>query len=535
LRSGGFDGTLRKTHSPRALNLPSPVEHVSFVKLSTRGRWDIWNPLAILGLCGFGVCFIYSAQLSEHGNNWIQQLVFLLVGGLIYLGTSLIDYRFWLSVAHWFYLLCIIPLVYVLLLGSSRYGATRWIDLGFFSYQPSETAKVAVLLIVAAILIRSEIGGLRQSVGVLGKLALAVGLPMLLILLQPDLKSAIVLPPLVLSMLYVSKLSTRFFLCVFGADRPHRRAGGLPEHRVDPAVRVLADQYRTVLARTVFPLEAACRDRRRRDQRGGDHGVDVVVPGDPVSILARGAARSGRSAALRMSVPMEEVAEEVPVVYLHDIKRQYVQGESVLTILGGAKLALWAGQSVALVAPSGSGKSTLLHIAGLLEHPDEGEVYISGTATSGLSDAERTQIRRTDIGFVYQSHRLLPEFSALENVMLPQMIRGLKRSETVSRSKEILGYLGLGDRITHRPAELSGGEQQRVAIARAVANAPRVLLADEPTGNLDPHTADHVFQALMQLVRATQVAMLIATHNMELAHRMDRRVSIQDGQVIELD
>ena len=236
-----------------------------------------------------------------------------------------------------------------------------------------------------------------------------------------------------------------------------------------------------------------------------------------------------------MSVPMEEVAEEVPVVYLHDIKRQYVQGESVLTILGGAKLALWAGQSVALVAPSGSGKSTLLHIAGLLEHPDEGEVYIGGTATSGLSDAERTQIRRTDIGFVYQSHRLLPEFSALENVMLPQMIRGLKRSETVSRSKEILGYLGLGDRITHRPAELSGGEQQRVAIARAVANAPRVLLADEPTGNLDPHTADHVFQALMQLVRATQVAMLIATHNMELAHRMDRRVSIQDGQVIELE
>jgi lipoprotein-releasing system ATP-binding protein len=236
-----------------------------------------------------------------------------------------------------------------------------------------------------------------------------------------------------------------------------------------------------------------------------------------------------------MSVPMEEVAEEVPVVYLHDIKRQYVQGESVLTILDGAKLALWAGQSVALVAPSGSGKSTLLHIAGLLEHPDEGEVYIGGTATSGLGDAERTQIRRTDIGFVYQSHRLLPEFSALENVMLPQMIRGLKRSETVSRSKEILGYLGLGDRITHRPAELSGGEQQRVAIARAVANAPRVLLADEPTGNLDPHTADHVFQALMQLVRATQVAMLIATHNMELAHRMDRRVSIQDGQVIELE
>ena len=143
-------------------------------------------------------------------------------------------------------------------------------------------------------------------------------------------------------------------------------------------------------------------------------------------------------------------------------------------------------------------------------------------------------IRRTEIGFVYQSHRLLPEFTALENVMLPQMIRGLKRSETVNRATEILAYLGLGDRITHRPAELSGGEQQRVAIARAVANAPRVLFADEPTGNLDPHTADHVFHALMQLVRATQVAMLIATHNMELASRMDRRVSLADGKVVEL-
>jgi lipoprotein-releasing system ATP-binding protein len=148
---------------------------------------------------------------------------------------------------------------------------------------------------------------------------------------------------------------------------------------------------------------------------------------------------------------------------------------------------------------------------------------------------ERTQIRRNDIGFVYQSHRLLPEFSALENVMLPQMIRGLKRSETIKRSTEILSYLGLADRVKHRPAELSGGEQQRVAIARAVANAPRALLADEPTGNLDPNTADHVFQALMQLVKATNVAMLIATHNMELAGRMDRRVSIVDGHIIEME
>jgi lipoprotein-releasing system ATP-binding protein len=232
---------------------------------------------------------------------------------------------------------------------------------------------------------------------------------------------------------------------------------------------------------------------------------------------------------------MAEGAEDVPVIYLHDIKREYRQGEATLTILNGAKLALWPGQSVALVAPSGSGKSTLLHIAGLLESPDEGEVYVAGTPTSQLADADRTQIRRSDIGFVYQQHRLLPEFSALENVMLPQMIRGLKRSETVKRSTEILSYLGLGDRVKHRPAELSGGEQQRVAIARAVANAPRALLADEPTGNLDPATADHVFGALMQLVKATRVAMLIATHNMELAARMDRRVSLANGQVVELD
>ena len=232
---------------------------------------------------------------------------------------------------------------------------------------------------------------------------------------------------------------------------------------------------------------------------------------------------------------MEQGAEEVPVIYLHEIRRQYRQGEATLTILDGAKLALWAGQSVALVAPSGSGKSTLLHIAGLLESPDDGEVYVGGTPTSQLADADRTQIRRSDIGFVYQSHRLLPEFTALENVMLPQMIRGLKRSETIKRSTEILSYLGLAERVNHRPAELSGGEQQRVAIARAVANAPRALLADEPTGNLDPHTADHVFSALMQLVRATRVAMLIATHNMELANRMDRRVSLANGKVVELD
>ena len=227
--------------------------------------------------------------------------------------------------------------------------------------------------------------------------------------------------------------------------------------------------------------------------------------------------------------------DKQPAIFLHAVERRYHQGEATLEILDRAELAVWPGQSVALVAPSGSGKSTLLHVAGLLESPDEGEVYVGGVPTSQMTDAERTHIRRTDIGFVYQSHRLLPEFSALENVMLPQMIRGLKRAETVKRATEILAYLGLGDRITHRPAELSGGEQQRVAIARAVANAPRVLLADEPTGNLDPRTSALVFGTLEQLVRASGLAAIVATHNMELAQRMDRRVTIRDGLVVELD
>jgi lipoprotein-releasing system ATP-binding protein len=225
--------------------------------------------------------------------------------------------------------------------------------------------------------------------------------------------------------------------------------------------------------------------------------------------------------------------QDVPVIYLHEIKRQYVQGEQPLVILDGAKLALWAGQSVALVAPSGAGKSTLLHVAGLLEHPDVGEVYVDKIPTSRLADSDRTRIRRTEIGFVYQFHHLLPEFTAVENIMLPQMIRGLGRREANRRALELLSYLGLRNRATHRPAELSGGEQQRVAIARAVANAPRILLADEPTGNLDPQTAEHVFKALTQLVRASGLAMLCATHNMDIASRMDRRVTLRNGQVVE--
>ena len=224
-----------------------------------------------------------------------------------------------------------------------------------------------------------------------------------------------------------------------------------------------------------------------------------------------------------------------PLLFLRAIARRFRQGDSTLDILKSAELAVWPGQSVALIAPSGAGKSTLLHIAGLLEQPDAGEVYVDSVATSNLTDMQRTRIRRSDIGFVYQFHHLLPEFSAMENVMLPQMIRGLKKSEARTRASELLSYLGLKDRLQHRPAELSGGEQQRVAIARAVANAPRILLADEPTGNLDQRTAERVFATMSQLVRASGLAAIIATHNLDIAAQMDRRVTIREGAVVELE
>jgi lipoprotein-releasing system ATP-binding protein len=224
-----------------------------------------------------------------------------------------------------------------------------------------------------------------------------------------------------------------------------------------------------------------------------------------------------------------------PALARADVSRRYPQGEAYIEVLRGANLVVEPGQSVALVAPSGSGKSTLLHLCGLLEHPDEGEVYIDGRPTAKLAEAERTRMRRLHVGFVYQFHHLLPEFTALENVMMPQMIRGLSKKDSAARAKDLLSYLGLGHRLSHRPAELSGGEQQRVAIARALANAPRLLLADEPTGNLDPRTSDHVFGALSELVHATGVAAIIATHNLALAAKMHRRVTVHDGQVVELD
>jgi lipoprotein-releasing system ATP-binding protein len=222
------------------------------------------------------------------------------------------------------------------------------------------------------------------------------------------------------------------------------------------------------------------------------------------------------------------------IIELKGVERHYLQGSRKLTILSGADFSLVPGEMVALVAPSGAGKSTLLHTAGLLERPDAGDVFLDGRACGRLSDDERTAIRRNDIGFVYQFHHLLPEFSALENIVMPQIIRGLPLAEAEARAGQLLEYMQIGQRARHRPSELSGGEQQRVAIARAVANAPLVLLADEPTGNLDPTTASYVFEALEALVRQSGLAALIATHNHQLAGRMDRRVTLSEGKVVPL-
>jgi lipoprotein-releasing system ATP-binding protein len=223
----------------------------------------------------------------------------------------------------------------------------------------------------------------------------------------------------------------------------------------------------------------------------------------------------------------------VATLRLADVCRAFGSGENQIRVLDGADFMLRPGEMVALVGPSGAGKSTLLHIAGLLEHADKGEVFIGETATANLDDEARTRLRRHEIGFVYQFHHLMPEFSAIENVVMPQRIAGLGPDEAAMRARDILGFLGLGHRLDHRPGELSGGEQQRVAIARAVANSPSLLLADEPTGNLDPVTGQHVFATLQSLVKQSGLAALIATHNLELARRMDRCVTLKEGRVVE--
>ena len=224
-----------------------------------------------------------------------------------------------------------------------------------------------------------------------------------------------------------------------------------------------------------------------------------------------------------------------PVLSLQGVSRAYATGTGPLEVLKGVDLELRPGEIVGLIGPSGSGKSTLLHVAGLLEPPDAGEVVVCGRAASALSDRARTGLRRAAIGFVYQFHHLLPEFSALENVVLPQAIAGRASREAEARARALLETMGLSERIEHRPGQLSGGEQQRVAIARALANTPRLLLADEPTGNLDPATSDAVFEAFGRAVREEGAAALVATHNHQLAGRMDRIVTFEDGHLTALD
>ena len=219
---------------------------------------------------------------------------------------------------------------------------------------------------------------------------------------------------------------------------------------------------------------------------------------------------------------------------LTGIERRFKQGGRELQVLDGASAELYAGEAIALVGPSGSGKSSLLHVAGLLERPDGGQVIIGGRDCGKLSDRERTRVRRTEIGFVYQFHHLLPEFSALENVVVPQMIAGVSRKEASARALRSLTALGLAERADHRPGQLSGGEQQRVAIARALANQPALLLADEPTGNLDPATSERVFTELLDLIRNSGLAALIATHNHDIAKRMDRILTLRNGKLIEV-
>jgi lipoprotein-releasing system ATP-binding protein len=222
-----------------------------------------------------------------------------------------------------------------------------------------------------------------------------------------------------------------------------------------------------------------------------------------------------------------------PVLSIRGLRRTYVTGAGSLEVLKGADLDVFPGEIVGLIGPSGSGKSSLLHAAGLLEHPDAGRISIEGRDCSDLADRERTRVRLGTIGFVYQFHHLLPEFTALDNVALPQMIAGKSKKASRERALTLLTELGLGQRWDHQPAQLSGGEQQRVAIARALANAPRLLLADEPTGNLDPHTSVAVFDNLYDLARRTGVAVLVATHNLELARHMDRVVALKDGHLEE--
>lgn len=227
-----------------------------------------------------------------------------------------------------------------------------------------------------------------------------------------------------------------------------------------------------------------------------------------------------------------DYSKATPIVSIRGLTRQYKSGATTLDVLLGANFDIYPGEVVGLVGPSGSGKSSLLHAAGLLERPTAGEVYIGGRECLALPDRERTRIRREQIGFVYQFHHLLREFNALDNVVLPQMAAGVAYDVAAQEARRLLALMGLKDRTDHQPGQMSGGEQQRVAIARAIANKPSVIMADEPTGNLDPATSGNVFQSLFDLTRTEGVAALVATHNMDLMPYMDRVVTVRDGQVV---
>lgn len=226
--------------------------------------------------------------------------------------------------------------------------------------------------------------------------------------------------------------------------------------------------------------------------------------------------------------------KNVPILELKNVYRSFKQGNQTLQVLRGINLDIEKGEIIALVGPSGSGKSTLLQLAGLLEKPTKGDIYIEGQKCSSLNDTIRTSLRRDSLGFVYQYHNLLPDFDALENVMLPQLIAGKKDKDAREFAKWLLKKMGLEKRLKHRPAEMSGGEQQRVAIARALANTPKLLLADEPTGNLDPKTSEIVFNELLSIVKETGLSALVATHNFDLADRMDRKVRLEEGKLMDM-
>ena len=308
--------------------------------------------------------------------------------------------------------------------------------------------------------------------------------------------------------------------------RLHRGASHLPQHGTHPAVHFMGLGCRSLQPGTLLPCPAPGADGLMADRADRADGAGALVCGNALSVVAGRQARPRRSAQIRMT-------SMTPALELRGLARSFAEGKGRLEIFKELNLTVRPGEIVALVGQSGSGKSSLLHIAGLLEAPTAGEVLIAGQNCASLDDKARTRIRRIGIGFVYQFHHLLPEFSALENVIIPQLIAGTTKKAATERARELLVRMGLEPRIEHRPSELSGGEQQRVAIARALANRPLLLLADEPTGNLDPSTASRVHEELLRLISEEGLGALVATHNHDLARGMSRIARLEHGRIFE--